>query len=543
MGVDPQHVKRDPEDTASATEESDASLKSADDSESWFAPSVFDDDKLAKYYEPPDHWESKHRFDPKARWTQEEDRAVLRKMDIKLFSFVCLCFAALQLDRGNISNALSDNMLNDLNMTTNQYNTGQTIFYVCFLFMELPSQLISKWLGVDVWVPIQIMAWSLVAILQCTIQDAKGFYATRGLLGALEGGFIPDVILYLSYSYTAAELAWRLSWFWVTLSCTSVIGSFLAAAILPLRGTHGWEGWRYLFLIEGLITFSIGLFASVWMPASPTQTRSWFRGKNGWFTEREETIITMRVLRDDPHKSSMSNREPIGFKELWKSLMDFDHWPLYLLGLSVFIPTGTIQAYFTLVLRSLGFSVFHTNLLQIPYLILFMTNNVILSYFSRRIKERTFVASIASWWMLILLSVIVALPHAGKWTKYALLSLLLAYPYPHPILVSWNSANSGSVRTRSVSASLYNMCVQAASIISSNIYRQDDKPLYIRGNKILLGIAAANIVLFALAKVYFIARNRYKSRKWEAMSPEERAYYLETTKDEGNRRLDFKLVH
>ena len=54
------------------------------------------------------------------------------QIDYKIFCWVALTFFALQLDRGNIAQALSDNMLDDLNLTTNDYNTGQTIFYVVF---------------------------------------------------------------------------------------------------------------------------------------------------------------------------------------------------------------------------------------------------------------------------------------------------------------------------------------------------------------------------------------------------------------------------
>lgn len=83
-------------------------------------------------------------------------------------------------------------------MNTNDFNTGQTIFYVSFMFAEIPSQLISKKLGPDRWIPIQMVSWSLVASMQAFLNGRASFFVCRCLLGLIEGGFIPDNILYLS---------------------------------------------------------------------------------------------------------------------------------------------------------------------------------------------------------------------------------------------------------------------------------------------------------------------------------------------------------
>lgn len=166
------------------------------------------------------------------------------QIDYRICSWVCLMFFALQLDRGNISQALSDNMLEDLGLTTNEYNTGQTIFFLTFLFAELPSQLISKKLGPDNWIPIQMVSWSLVASMQAFLSGRSSFWACRALLGLIEGGFIPDNILYLSYFYTGLELPTRLSFFWVAYQSTSIVSAFMAFGILHMRGINGLAGWR-----------------------------------------------------------------------------------------------------------------------------------------------------------------------------------------------------------------------------------------------------------------------------------------------------------
>ncbi|WVQ76662.1 hypothetical protein IAR50_006336 [Cryptococcus sp. DSM 104548] len=93
----------------------------------------------------------------------------------------------------------------------------------------------------------------------------------------------------------------------------------------------------------------------------------------------------------------------------------------------------------------------------------------------------------------------------------------------HPIIVSMNSMNAGSVRTRTVASSLYNMFVQSASLISNNVYQPGDGLCFHEGNKVLAGIMTDIAIFNWAAKAWYIYRNRQKAK--------------------GNKRLDFRFLH
>ena len=215
-------------------------------------PSIWDNnnvEELKNLYIHP-QWENWSAFDPGFRWSWREENAVWRKVDWKIMVWVCIMFAALNIDRNNISNAVSDNMLEDIGITRVDYNLGQTISRVGFLAAELPSQLISKRIGPDLWIPIQICMFSLISAMQFFLKGRASFLATRYLIATFQGGFIPDTILYLSYFYTGKSLPVRLAWFWMSSQLVDIGVGFAAVGLVSMRGILGYEGWRWLFLIE-----------------------------------------------------------------------------------------------------------------------------------------------------------------------------------------------------------------------------------------------------------------------------------------------------
>ncbi|KAL4929333.1 major facilitator superfamily domain-containing protein [Aspergillus undulatus] len=473
-------------------------------------------------------WENWSAFGPSFRWTWREERATRRKVDWKimltLYTWVCVMFAALSIDRNNISNAVSDNMLDDLGLSQQDYKTGQTIARVGFLIAELPSQIISKRLGPDLWIPIQLCIFSITSAMQFFLKGRASCYSLPDC--DIQGGFIPDTILYLSYFYTGTSLPMRLAWYWMSSQLVGIGVGFAAVGLLSMSGILGYAGWRWLFLIEGTFTFLIGVASFFLMPQCPAKTKSRWNPK-GYFTEKEEKIIVNSVIRDDPQKGGMYNRQGLSVRQIWEGRK-----------------TTIFDQYLTISFRQLGFNVIQTNLLKTPNIVGSSITMLLITAFSELINNRSFVAMAEDFWLLPCFAALLALPDPiGPWVYFAIATVLLSFPYTHPIQVAWTSRNAGSVQNRTVSAALYNMCVQVSGMIGANIYQSSDSPRYFKANKGLLVICVWMCVIqYPVTYFYYRWRNNAKAKKWDVMSPEEQHHYRQTTTDQENKRLDFRFA-
>ena len=120
------------------------------------------------------------------------------------------------------------------------------VYLVCFLAAELPGGLISKKVGPYRYTPFMITLWGALCAAQSAINGRASFWTLRALIGFIQGGFIPEMVLYLSYFYKSNELPMRLSIFWTAIPLTQAYGALLAAGLLAMRGLRGWGGWQWL---------------------------------------------------------------------------------------------------------------------------------------------------------------------------------------------------------------------------------------------------------------------------------------------------------
>ena len=217
-----------------------------------------------------------------------------------------------------------------------------------------------------------------------------------------------------------------------------------------------------------------------------------------------------RIVRDDPSKGDMHNRQALSPSLFWEAIKDYDMWPIYLIGLSK--PHKSLRSMAqSLTSQSLEHPtnplpvLHHTHHREsrlqhlrnepwftVPGYALFIIQLLTWTWISEKVNNRFGIVLVSQLWMLPILIALELLPGgaAHSWARYALNLMLVGYPYIHAILgecwslegvwywvkgswlmsaVAMTSRNAGSVRTRTVGSALYNMCVQASNIIASNV--------------------------------------------------------------------------
>ncbi len=212
---------------------------------------------------------------------------VYRKISLRLIPYIFVLYILAYLDRVNVGFAALE-MRRDLHLSATVYGTGAGIFFLGSSMFDLPSNLLLGRVGPRKWIARIMISWGLIATAMMFVKGAHSFYAMRFFLGVSEAGFFPGMILYLTYWYPTTKRAEAVARFMTATSIAGVIGAPLSAALLKLEGVLNLHGWQWLFLVEGIPTFLMGISVLFYLHDHPRDAPWLSDGEKKWLEEELE---------------------------------------------------------------------------------------------------------------------------------------------------------------------------------------------------------------------------------------------------------------
>ncbi|KPM36367.1 hypothetical protein AK830_g10200 [Neonectria ditissima] len=306
----------------------------------------------------------RHRREFLSQFSAEDDRRIMRKVDLRFLPLMGFMYLIKQLDYTNaaaikvLQVGEERNVLTELNMTVDQYNWVQTIYFISYVIFEVPSNLVLKRFTPRKWQTRIFLTWGIVVACHAAIQNKEGFYALRFLLGAMEAGFFPGLAAQMCSWYRSDEYAKPIMWMFAFQNCSGIVGSLLTYGISYMNGVGGWSAWRWVFLLEGIVTILFSAVIYIVLPDYPKSPRS-----STWLTPREQEYLELRLSENAPR-----TEDPVfSKKEILQSLKDPKIYAFTMSQFSLNIAGYGLSWQLPTITTSLGFAGLPRNqLLNIP---------------------------------------------------------------------------------------------------------------------------------------------------------------------------------
>ncbi|KAF9736459.1 high-affinity nicotinic acid transporter [Paraphaeosphaeria minitans] len=463
-----------------------------------------------------------------------DEKKILRKMDLRLIPMLALLYLLSFLDRGNIGNARIEGLVEDLGMTGPQYNWCLTAFFFTYAAFEVPSNLLLKKLRPSIWLPTIMVAWGVVMTLMGIVQDYHGLLIARIFLGVAEAGLFPGVAYYITMWYCRHEAQFRQALFFSAASVAGAFSGLLAFGIAKMDGVGGLEGWRWIFILEGILTVVVAVIAFFCLYDFP-ETAS-------FLTEEERAFVVYRLKYQGQQKHDsvrVAQDDSFQWKYVKAAFLDWQiyfnilvYWgivaPLY--GISLFLPT---------IIRGLGYSSATAQLLTVPIYITASVLAVVTAWVSDRYGKRSpFILGCLG---IMAVGFIMCLSTGTPGVVYAGVFIAAAALYPaFPGNITWLSNNlAGSTKRatgQAIQIAMGNLA--GAPAMASNFYRSKDSPRYILGHALELGFIWMGI-LAGLFLVWNYTRINKKRAEQMAESAHN-GYTPEELSALGDRAINFR---
>jgi hypothetical protein len=279
------------------------------------------------------------------------------------------------------------------------------------------------------------------------------------LIGFFEAGFFPGCLYLLTMWYKRYELQWRFNLFFSGAILAGAFSGLLAYGIANMAGTAGYNGWSWIFIIEGIIT-TICAVASGWViPDWPENAR---------FLDEEEKMLLVARLAADVADAKLNRLDRAATKRI------FSDWKIYV---SIFmymgvVNTGYATSFFTpTIIKELGFTAQAAQVRSIPIFIVATLVTFVVAWYSDKLRHRyafcILGVCIATIGYIVLLCQS-SIPPGGR---YAAIFLIVSGGYTcQPVAIAWVQNNMAGHYKRSISSGIMIGVGNIGGIIASNIF-------------------------------------------------------------------------
>lgn len=419
------------------------------------------------------------------------ERKLMAKIDFRVIPFLCILYLLAFLDRVNIGNAKSFGLAKDLHLGGVEYNTALTMFFVPYIVFEIPSNILMKRLSPRIWLSGCMFMFGVVSVCQGLVQNYSGLLATRFFLGLFECGMFPGCFYLIGMWYKRSEAQRRYSFFFSSTTLAGAFGGLLAAAIGKMDGIRGYKGWRWIFILEGILTCLVGLLFFFVLPSFPEDAT--------WLTQEEKDYVKLR-LQAEQGKSAVERK--ITLRDIGRVFKDYKVILGGFMYFGMIVPAYGFAFFAPTIITTYGYSPIETQLHSVPPWACAFAFAMIIAFASDFTKHR-FLFTIIPICVAISGFAILITVHHNKHVEYAALFLITMGTYSAmPVIVCWFNMNLGGHHRRSIGTAWQVGFGNIGGIIATYAFLSTDAPYFKKGYSICLAwlcLSAASCMAYAIA--------------------------------------------
>ncbi|KZV90269.1 MFS general substrate transporter [Exidia glandulosa HHB12029] len=430
------------------------------------------------------------------------ERALVRKIDLRVLPILCLMYFCSFIDRGNIGNARLQGLPEDVlhgDPTGQQFDWVVSVFYFTYIIVQIPATVASKLYTPRLWLGCCTIAWGIASTLMATAFNLAGLLVCRLFIGIFEAGFGPTVPLYMSFFYTKEELGLRMAYWFGFAAVSGAFSGLIAYGIQQVHSSVA--NWKLLFIIEGIPTVIIGIVAMLFLADRPESAHM--------FSAQEKELAVARMKRG----TSKEVEGTLNASHIKLALLD---WRIYVGGVIYFgmnVALASISAFLPTIIKTFGFSNADAQLLTVPPYAVAAIVLCSLSYVSDRLQSRGIVMACATFiggiGYLILLTV-----HHNVGAQYFAVFLITAPTYTTiGLIIAWFAHNLGSETKRATGIPMFMAIGQCGSVLGSHIYPTTEGPRYTKGFGVSCAMQFAACISCIILTVHYRRENRRRDAK------------------------------